>query len=155
LDSTDTGTTSCEEEYNRRVRGRYDTVSEGPVDGFDLTLSTETVPLSGELTVQLENVATDKRVTESKQKYLIERRTDPGWQSIFRGPPEATRGLDAIHHPPGEVYTWTLPVTQSGLAYGWYHVCEPLTTGTYRFVYFGIGDQGDPALGAQCTVMQN
>jgi hypothetical protein len=157
-DSTDTktGTTSCEEEYDNRVRGLYDTVSDGPVGGFDLSLSTETVPLGGELTARLENVATDERDSGNEQKYLIERRTESGWQSIFwkEGYPPGWNDI-AIVHGPGEGFTWTLPVTRSGLAQGWYHVCEPLRTGTYRFIYFGVGHRDDPDLGAQFTVTQN
>ncbi|MFB6296752.1 MAG: hypothetical protein ABEH66_07955 [Halobacteriales archaeon] len=156
--STETPADPCRGDFDRI--GYSGTVKRGPIGVFDLSVSPESVPLGGQLTVRLENAGNTPRTTEAavtgiKNKYIIERQIGDGWQSVFW---EADRETavwndEGIHHAPGEGFTWHLTLTRSGLEQGFYHVCEPLRAGTYRFVYFGMGD--DPALGAEFTVTRN
>jgi len=155
--STETPADPCRGDFDRI--GYSGRVKQGPSGVFDLSVSSDSVPLGGQLTVRLENVGntpqtTEEAVTGIKNKYIIERRTGDGWQSVFW---EADRETavwndEGIRHAPGEGFTWDLTVTRSGLEQGFYHVCEPLTAGTYRFVYFGMDD--DRALGVEFAVTE-
>lgn len=146
--STPTPPEYCQESINynlTRVNPRpADTwkVEAGPLGGFALGLSTDSVPVGGQMTARLRNITDEEQMSGTKQKYVIERQTTDGWQSIYRRPETEVWTDEAIPHAPDEGFTWELTVTQDGLtsqeAYPAYYVCDPLEPGTFRFVYWGI-----------------
>ncbi|MFC5974010.1 hypothetical protein ACFPYI_22040 [Halomarina salina] len=84
--------------------------------------------------------------------FTIDWETENGWQSIYRirDPPNA--GWTSLAHtapsnesPPVTWFEWSFTTTQDGLAHSTqfnvpYAVCEPLSAGTYRFVYWGLDE---------------
>ncbi|WP_135853383.1 hypothetical protein [Halorussus salinus] len=58
-----------------------------------------------------------------------------------------------VSQQPGEGFVWRRRLSRGGLSVeGDKHVaCEPLESGTYRFVYWGVGD-GFDALGVEFEV---
>lgn len=139
----------------------------GPLGGFDLTVSPETVAVGDTLTVTLRNVTDNRQESGLKEKYDIQYRGTNGWHTVFGTrdktfdpPPEI-----AVTHEPGQGFTWQFPVTKDGLSNitekpDIYEVCSPIVPRTYRFVYWGITTERekkenyetDYALGVPFTV---
>jgi predicted secreted protein len=158
---TETPTEPCERDL-KRIRGDW-VVETGELEGFTLSVSEQSVPLGGRLTVRLRNRTDELRHTGIKADYDIQRAQETGWQSILRYGNGGWESL-AIGHEPGDGYRWELTWTQDGLSRlredrerplgPDYHVCVPLEPGAYRFIYFGISVRSgtDYALGVHFTV---
>jgi hypothetical protein len=92
-------------------------------------------------TVRLINT-TDSRISIGlKERYQIELFTEDGWQDV-RGKTshDDFEYVDLGAEPkPGEVYEWSLRLTEEGLVAGAEEltVCPDLVSGRYRFVYWG------------------
>ncbi|NEU55293.1 hypothetical protein [Halorussus sp. MSC15.2] len=112
--------------------------------GFELTAEPATVALGDCLTVRLTNRSEEEQMTGIEEKYSIQRRTPDGWRSVLFAASAAYEDL-GINHPPGTGFVWRRRLSQSGLSVeGDRHAaCEPLRAGTYRFLYWGVGDEFD------------
>lgn len=139
------------------------TVGSGPLDGFDLTLSNDSVSTGDTLVAKLRNVTEEQQDSGNRSKYDIQFRKDDGWQSLFWKDPYVAWTDEAISHAPGEGFTWELEVNRNGLSQSRqngpdYHVCKALDSGSYRFVYWGLTTKGgdntdsDPAIGVRFEV---
>lgn len=156
--ATGTPTAPCEREL-KHITTEW-TVETGTLEGFELAVSEESVPLGGTITVRLTNTTDEERNSGIESKYDVQRRTDAGWRSVFRYEGPGWEDL-AVGHDPGEGYRWELTLTEDGLSRPRedelgpaYYVCDPLDPGTYRFLYFGISSPStkQSALGIQFTV---
>jgi hypothetical protein len=144
----------CEKEGNQRHAQWFE---EADLQWGDLEVDGETV-LSlrveeleyayGEtVRIDLTNV-TDRVVdTGNRHKYNLQVYTDEGWQDLRVKDENGGFAYtdDAVLHPPGEGFEWSLELTEEGLVAGTFHgaaeVCPDLSGGRYRFAYFGaIGD---------------
>lgn len=117
----------------------------GPLAGFKLRLDTEGYTVGDELTVELRNVADGYSTSGNKNKYDVQRHGPDGWHTILGTSVDEDFGWtdEGISHPSGKGFTWRFTLTREGLSGqgrtgSGYHVCEPITPGTYRFVYWGI-----------------
>lgn len=141
-------------------------VEYGTLAGFDLKATKATVAQGETVGFRLENVTNEEQLSGNKSKYTIHRETTAGWRDIFYRAPDSEQTLayhdDAVSQPPGEGFRWGLEFSTSGLEHdienglGSRAVCEPLPSGTYRFVYWGIttdeeieGSENEYALGVQ------
>lgn len=143
------------------------TVRDGPLAGFELGLSSESVPLGGELKAELTNVSDEERISGNKRKFDIQANTPEGWQSIFWIPETDYWTDEGVSHEPGYGFQWDLTISQAALTNTQsrppYFVCSSLDPRTYRFVYWGIsssaeGDSssnGELALGREFTLTEN
>lgn len=116
----------------------------GPLGGFELSLDTRSIALGDTLTAHALNVTDEPQETAVKQQYDIQYQGESGWHSIFGTEMEQPAYNDlAYRHGPGEGFTWELPFTEEGLTgtsentAATYYVCDTLTPGAYRFVYWG------------------
>lgn len=130
---------------------QYDTLS-----GFALTTNKEIVQQGGRLIVTLENISDTVQESGNSSKYDIHHRTDGSWVTIFH-PSQAIEETpailsNAVKHPPSEGFRWDLTLTRDGLGHeidhgsGYLAVCSPIGPGTYRFVYWGVGEESDLAV---------
>lgn len=157
------GTASSCRSGRRRIDGEW-TVERGPLGGFSLTLPTGSVDRGGQLTARLRNVTDGTHYTGNRFKYDVQRQAEAGWRSLFHVPETSYWTAEAIGHEPGTGFTWDLTVTRDGLerteeGQPEYFVCEPLETGRYRFLYWGISSAQDGggqtrALGANFRVTE-
>ena len=140
------GTASSCRVGRRRIDGGW-TVERGPLAGFSLALSTDAVQRGGQLTARLRNVTDEEQHSGNRFEYDIQRRTDQGWDSVFHYPETSYWTDEAVVHAPGTGFTWDLTVSRDGLrrttGQPEYIVCEPLATGPYRFVYWGLISEGE------------
>lgn len=140
------------------------TVRNGQLAGFELSLSSDSVPLGGKLTAALTNISDEERMTGNKRKFDIQINTPNGWQSIFWIPETSYWTDEGVYHEPGDGFQWDLTISQDALtnteSRPQYFVCNSLDPGTHRFVYWGIpssaegesGSNGALALGREFVV---
>jgi len=116
---------------------------------YELRLIEETQALSNKLdflTVELTNVTDEPVYTGNRTKYNIQAYTEDGWQDVRVADEEQRFGYedDAVEHPPGEGFEWPVELTEAGIVAGTHHahaeVCPELSSGRYRFAFFGITD---------------
>lgn len=115
----------------------------GPLAGFELRLTADTLERGETLTVRLVNVTAASQTTGNRKKYDLQHRSDGEWYSVFATDPDAFHTDEAVSHPPGDGFRWELPLSRDGLTDAvdtgpTYYVCEPLAAGDYRFVYWGV-----------------
>jgi len=122
--------------------------------GFELTVEPETLALGDCATIRLTNRSGEERTTGIKEKYDVQRRTADGWQSVLFAESRAYED-PGIRHEPGHGFVWRRRLSQGGLSVeGDRHsACEPLRSGTHRFLYWGVGDAFD-ALGVEFDVRE-
>lgn len=157
---------TCPEGY-RSLQPWWIVKGPGPLAGFELRLDRETYTEGDELTAKLRNVTQSKQGAGNKHKYDIQYRGTDGWHTIF-----GTREDEGFCWtdegyliPPDNGFTWRFTLTQAGLSGGEgrrqsYRACQPVTPGTYRFVFWGIspekehgrGVETDSALGVKFRV---
>jgi len=95
------------------------------------------------VTVRLTNVSEGQQPTGNRHKHGIETLTEDGWESVWVTDSEYPLAYtdEAILHPPGEGFEWTLELTEDGLLADHTHadslsVCPDLEPGRYRFVFW-------------------
>lgn len=106
--------------------------------GFELTVNDSTVDRGEPVAFALMNVDDERRYTGTHAKYLLQHRTDDGWETVtLLREPYLGFNATAISHEPGEGFEWSFRVDAAGFTAGKYVVCERLSAGKYRFVYAG------------------
>jgi len=112
--------------------------------GFELTATTETVTLGDEITFSLRNVGTERESVGTIYKYTFQRRESGDWMPVYHTPDSGwIDGVNAIR--PGGGYDWPFTFDRDGLerenpGNADHYVCSPLEPGTYRFLYWGVGE---------------
>lgn len=161
IDGTTAPPPSCDDDLTR-LSDSY-VVADGPLDGFELSVDTDSVSLGNQFTAHLRNVTDEERLSGNKLKYDIQRRTEEDWRTIFQRYSSSYFTDEAIAHEPGGGVTWNLTASRSGLALEddpFHYVCKPLASGDYRFVYWGLTPERekendyetDYALGARFVI---
>lgn len=94
----------------------------------------------GTVTVRFTNRADDYSVfTESKELYDVQERVDGGWRSIYCVTSKEDWDREEVEHEPGTGFTWEIATDDEGAnEREGMELREPITSGTYRFVYFGL-----------------
>lgn len=112
----------------------------GENSGFALAVSPRTVAFGESVSFELRNESDARRHTGVDELHAFQVRGDGDWENVLARP----AGFDgAAHgHDPGEGFEWSVEITRTGIAGSYHEICEPLTAGTYRFVYFGLPDRG-------------
>lgn len=130
----------------------------GPLAGFELRLDGESYTVGDELVAKLRNSTKDKQAAGNKFKYDIQYEGADSWHTIIGTREDEEFGWtdEGVLIPPGNGWTWRLTLTQAGVWDGegsgqGYYACQPLKSGNYRFVYWGVGESED-ALGIPFTV---
>lgn len=137
----------CEETDPLRVPGSVD---DGTVDGFELRLVETPGAVGDRLVVELRNATGAEATTGNRYKYVVQRRAADSWEPVQRVDADGSWTDDlAGPHPPGEGFRWEFTFSKEGLSREHddnadYRVCEALSPGTYRFVYWGLA--GDAAV---------
>lgn len=114
-------------------------------EGFELTSSSDTISMGDEITFSLRNVGTERSSIGTIYKYTFQRLENDEWQSIYYTPNSGwIDRVEAIR--PGGGYDWPFTFNQNGLeranpGNADHYVCASLEPGTYRFVYWGIGEE--------------
>ncbi|WP_323190486.1 hypothetical protein [Halostella sp. PRR32] len=141
---------SCEDDAFERHPSWFDDsdVSWGEATGndgepsFALRVDETTVERGDTIDVTLTNVTDEEQTTGNRHKYSLQVRTEAGWEDV-RGSTSAEHfGYtdEAILHPPGEGFNWTIEMTENGLVEDHpfdLEVCPDLPAGRYRFVHWG------------------
>jgi len=157
---------ACDEEVHR-LSSPIDEVRYGSLGEFSLTASETTIVRGETTTVRLENTAGSEKMTGNKRKYDIQRRTADGWRSVYWVPENYEYNDIGIMHPSGTGFTWEFSFARDSLERSTqfntpYSVCEPITPGEYRFVYWGLTSKAEResdfeteyAIGVRFTVEQ-
>lgn len=148
---------TCTEGY-RSLEPWWIVKGSGPLAGFQLRLDGETYSEGDALIAELRNGTDQQQSAGNKAKYDIQYRGPNGWHTII-GVKE-DEGFEWTDEgyliPPGNGWTWRLTLTETGIWDGEYRgqsyrACQPLNPGTYRFVFWGVGES-DEALGISFTV---
>ncbi|ADE01750.1 uncharacterized protein HVO_A0242 (plasmid) [Haloferax volcanii DS2] len=122
---------------------RLQITCEGPENSaFDLSIPRSPSSIGEELQVQMTNSTEKTKYSGNRFKYDIQKKTDQRWQSIFWVHARPAWSDEAVEHKPGAGFTWEFEFTQGGLSRQNdtnpdYYVCNSLSEGRYRFVYFG------------------
>lgn len=104
--------------------------------GFELTVNESSVTHGEPVTFTLRNVAVERRYTGTKAKYILQQRTEGGWETVtLLREPHLGFNATAIVHEPREGFEWTFEASAHGFTHGKYVVCQRLEPGEYRFVY--------------------
>ncbi|MEF8840192.1 MAG: hypothetical protein V5A62_01010 [Haloarculaceae archaeon] len=121
---------------------RFRSIGHGSHEGFRLVADPEMVAFGDDITFCLRNVSEESLHVGTDGNYTIQKRHDDDWRNVFST--EAGMGWDgsAQRVDPNEVaFTWTFTVTETGFVDARYELCNPLTVGEYRFVYWALPDR--------------
>lgn len=124
-----------------RVDFSIDEVRYESLGGFKLTTDKTTVSMGNTITIRLKNTSESRKTTGNKQKYDVQRQTDDGWRSIYFTSGPIMYTSEGIMHPPDAGFTWEFALSQEEPQHANqsnYSVCEDLSPGDYRFVYWGV-----------------
>lgn len=106
--------------------------------------------------IHLTNVSDGNVSTGNRAMYNLQVYTDDGWQDVRVKEGEFGYTEEAIEHPPGGGFDWTVGLTEEGVVEGTYHddaeVCPDLQSGRYRFAYFGVIGEGAVAVSFDLSV---
>lgn len=115
-----------------------------PTEGFTLKVEPREVQLGEKITVILQNTSGEQQgLTANRSHFNIEYRTTKGWESIYWVPDSIAWTVEGYYHEPCGGFAWEFAMTQSGLmavGHPHYHVCDPPSPGSYRFVFWGLPD---------------
>lgn len=126
-------------------------------DGFTLKSSKNEYHTGERARFKILNNSNNIANTGSKNKYDIQKKNGQDWQSIYETNNWVWTYV-GIPHSPGEGFTWELKLDDSSLDRGVneshsLRVCEPISPGKYRFVFFGL-DSGKPSNNSIATRFQ-
>lgn len=106
--------------------------------------------------IQLTNVSEGEVGTGNREMYNLQVYTEDGWQDVRVKEGDFGYTEEAINHPPGGGFDWTVELTETGIVEGTFHddaeVCPDLQSGRYRFAYFGVFGEGAVAVSFDLTV---
>jgi hypothetical protein len=114
-------------------------------DDFELTATTETITIGDEITFSLRNVGTERNSVGTIYKYTFQRREGDEWVPVYYTPNSGwIDDVNAVRSGGG--YDWAFTFNQEGLerenpGNADHYVCTPLEPGTYRFLYWGVGEE--------------
>jgi len=142
----------CEDNDLERLGMTYEEeVQWGDSGGFSLRVNSLSHSYGDRVTVSLTNTASETQETGAKTKYSIEQYTEQGWEEVRTIATESDAlPVDTIEytdivktHDTGEGFQWELLMTDDGLRLpdGYreiIHICPGLSSGRYRFVYWGL-----------------
>ncbi len=116
----------------------------GRLAGFALEIEERSISVGETLAATLENVSGETNTSGNKGKFDIQYRDSDRWRTIF-GREDVFAGWsdEGVTHEPGEGFRWEFTFSQDGASDAvrhspTYHVCAPLSSGEYRFVYWGV-----------------
>ncbi len=116
----------------------------GRLAGYRLEIEDQSISVGETLVATLENVSGETNTSGNKGKFDIQYRDTDRWRTIF-GREDVFAGWsdEGVMHDPGDGFRWELTFTQDGASDAvrhspTYHVCAPLSSGEYRFVYWGV-----------------
>ena len=136
------------DDVSRHTRGIRDDLRWGDTDEFQLRIDGLSFEYGDTAEITLGHTGWGSAKTGSAMKYLLEVKTDAGWQDV-RVVPEDSPGIappdELIEHDSTEIFTWELDLTEAGLARPapfeeYVSVCPELPAGRYRFLYYGLGE---------------
>jgi len=134
---------SCRDGY-RSIDPYWVVESYGRLAGYVLRIEDQPISVGETLLATLENVSGETDSSGNRGKFDIQYRDSDRWRTIF-GREEVFAGWsdEGVRHDPGEGFRWELTFTQDGASDAvrhspTYHVCAPLRSGEYRFVYWGV-----------------
>ncbi|SDR43749.1 hypothetical protein SAMN04489842_4002 [Natronobacterium texcoconense] len=115
----------------------------GDAGPFSLRINDTSFRYGDTAKITLRNTSLTSEYTATRDHYNILVYTDAGWEEV-RGITEGYMDYTDVErsHRPGNVYEWTLELTDNGLVddNAELEVCPALQPGRYRFVYFGVTD---------------
>lgn len=120
------------------IEAAVGTVSISGRSKYDLRMEKEVE--QQKVAVTLRNEAEDySSFTESRKLYDIQERAGDAWRSIYCVTSDRDWGSDWVEHEPGSGFTWKIHTGEEGTnEREGMRIREPITSGTYRFVYFGL-----------------
>lgn len=115
---------------------------------FAMRVDRTTYERGDDLVVRLRNVTSRAQYTGSRYKYALQVRTTEGWQDVRVAPEDTVVAYNdiAVEHPPGEGFTWKLPLTPEAVVADHQRadslsVCPGLPAGRYRFAFWGVSGE--------------
>ncbi|ADD04440.1 uncharacterized protein Nmag_0856 [Natrialba magadii ATCC 43099] len=112
----------------------------GDAGSFSLRVNDTSFRYGDTVEITLRNTSFTSEYTATRDHYNFLVYTDAGWEEV-RGVIEGNMDYIDVErrHRPGTVYEWTFELTDSGLVDDddVLTVCPSLSSGRYRFVYFG------------------
>lgn len=138
--------TACEEAL-QRLPSMVDEVEYGSLNGFSLTTNRTALSIGDSVVFRLRNETGTEAMTGNRHKFDVQRRLDGEWRSIYWSDGASYTDM-GYGQQPGEGFTWRFTLTRQGLKHTSgtnppYSVCEPLVSGEYRFVYWGVSREGE------------
>lgn len=132
---------------SRSCSGEYDAVDPawvvagpGPIGGFELFIRKAPATRGDVFEAEVLNVRQNRADIGIKGKFDVQYRGSTGWHSVLAAD-SAWNDL-AYRFEPGEGHTWKFPFTEEGIRDASerpeYLVCDELSAGEYRFVYWGV-----------------
>lgn len=115
-------------------------VSHGEIPDVSLSSNEREYKRGDQIVFQLVNTSTEDVVVGDKDSFDIQRKEGTDWVSIYRGY-GGVQTFTGSSYSPGEIFDWSFSLTAASLSRreeNTFAVCEPLQTGKYRFVFFGI-----------------
>lgn len=136
---------TCDKSDFTRHPSMYDADSLvwGDTENVSLRIDSTTFEYGDTAHITLTNTTDSHLSIGLKETFQIELFTEDGWQDV-RGKigEDEFQYVDLAREPtPGEIYEWSLRLTEEGLVAGAEElsVCPELVSGRYRFVYWGTG----------------
>jgi len=115
----------------------------GDTENVSLRIDSTAFEYGDTVHITLTNTTDSRLSIGLKQTFQIELFTENGWQDVRgkTGEGEVQYVDLGAEPPPGEVYEWSLRLTETGLVAGdkEFTVCPELVSGRYRFVYWSTG----------------
>lgn len=112
--------------------------------GFQIDATRKTTQIGSTVGIRVLNGSGNRVTVGDERHFDFQRDTDDGWQSVFRAEPPVSLGDTERAVADGESLTWRLRLTSAALTHrlgsdgSLLVCCDPLSAGTYRFVYWGI-----------------
>lgn len=134
---------TCEREGFERHPPGYspDELRWGDADGFSLRVNKPSFNYGDTAQISLKYTSLGSRVIGNKHKYNFEIYTDSGWQDVRGGKDILGYTDEGIIKSTGQGWEWRIELTEDGVSEASaneFTVCPNLSSGRYRFVYWGL-----------------